>query len=283
MAGNSTEAWTNGSRVIRAILEFSATAVPSGNYSNAYAQFRLSRGDTAQTFCEDNDNTLTIDCSSGGRVVNWQGNYYVQNAAGWGGVIASASWQIPHDSNGHKSISLSATFHCPQGAGSYIPYNYSCTLSLNCDLDTIPRGSIIGTIFAFNFEDTFSVPVTKYSDSFTDDLTIKLGSATIKTITGYTNGTAINLTDDELLAAYNALGENMSASTTFETVTKSSGTQIGTSSGTATGTAAGTVHVKTGGDWKRAVPHVKAGGVWKKAIMLVKDTDWKRGINGKDE
>lgn len=186
--------------------------------------------------------------------------------------IYNATATVLNDTDGTFSETFS-TICKYDSTGSYANGTGSDTVAF----DTIPRASEIGTISNFNLEDTFSVPVDKKSVSFTDDLVIKQGDTAIKTITDYTNGASINLTDSELLAAYNAIDK--SASFTFQTTTKSGSATIGTDSAEATGTAAGTAYIRTGEMWKRALPYIKVNGVWKKSIANIKSGgSWKRGI-----
>lgn len=140
-----------------------------------------------------------------------------------------------------------------------------------------PAGSVLGTIADFNLEDGFSVPVTKYSSSFSDELSLSIGAINIKTIPNYTNGSSIKLTDAELLGAYTALGSGKSTEVSFALSTKSGSTTVGTDNGTATATAAGTAHIKVSGAWKRAVAWIKVSGVWKRAVCHVKAESWRRG------
>lgn len=136
--------------------------------------------------------------------------------------------------------------------------------------------SIIGTVQPFNLEDVFRVPLTKYVSSAIDTLTIKVGSTTIKTITGYTNNADIQLTNDEILTAYEALGSANTVTATLTLETKYNGSSLGSSSTTATATAAGTAQVtghgrgivwrNVGGTWHRAITHRNAAGVWKRGV-----------------
>ncbi|MEL7569437.1 MAG: hypothetical protein AAGU14_02640 [Eubacteriaceae bacterium] len=187
-------------------------------------------------------------------------------------TIYTGSTTVTHDTDGTFS-EIFSTICKYDSTGSYANGTGSGTVAF----DTIPRASEIGTISNFNLEDTFSVPIDKKSSSFTDDLVIKQGETVIKTITDYASGANINLTDAELLNAYNAIDKT--AAFTFETTTKSGSTTIGTDSAEATGIAAGTAYIKTGGSWKRALPYLKVNGVWEKAIANIKSGgSWKRGI-----
>lgn len=133
--------------------------------------------------------------------------------------------------------------------------------------------SIIGTVSPFNLEDVFRVPLTKYVSSATDTLTIKVGSTTIKTITGYTNNADIQFTPAELLVAYEALGTTNAATATLTLETSYNGSSLGTSSATATASAAGTATIvnhgsgvvwrNVNGVWHRAVAFTNVAGTWK--------------------
>ncbi len=210
---------------------------------------------------------ITIDGTS----YPFNANFNPSNTTTGSQLIRTQSKTVSHNSDGSKTVACSASY---DGIGSYTVYWSDSKV-----LATIPRGSVIGTISAFNVEDSFSVPVTKYSESFTDTLEIKLGETVIKTITPYTNNAAITLTDAEILAAYNAQGANVTSAFTFNTSTYSGATLIGTDEKTANGTDAGTGYIKISGTWKRALPYIKVSGAWKKAVMLIKNTTWKRGIN----
>ncbi len=142
-----------------------------------------------------------------------------------------------------------------------------------------PAASVITQADDFNFEDAFSVAVTKYVPSFTDTLNVYVGGAPVKTVENYTSHTPVTLNGDELLAAYaaTAAGQRI-ASVTFTTTTKSGETVIGMSAGAAVGTAAGTARINVSGAWKRGVAWLNAGGVWKRAVLHINDAGaWKRG------
>ena len=189
--------------------------------------------------------------------------------------LITKTFTIQHDAQGNATLSLRGDFSA-DAAGGVTGSNY---ITDSATLDNIPRGSVINSVSSFNLEDTFSVSITKYSSSFEDTLAIKYGGTTIRTITGYTSGMAINLSDSEILTAYNALGTNMSGTFTFNLTTKSGSTTIGTDSDTATGTAKGTMQINVNGVWKRAVPHINVGGTWKRCVAYFHDgIDWQRGI-----
>lgn len=189
--------------------------------------------------------------------------------------LITKTFTIQHDAQGNATLSLRGDFSVDD-AGGVTGSNY---ITDTATLDNIPRGSVITNIDSFNLEDTFSISVTKYSVTFEDTLVIKYGSTTIKTISDYEDEDAINLSDTEILAAYNAMGSNISGTFTFTTTTKSGSTTIGTDSDTAMGTAKGTMYLNDNGTWERAVPHLNVGGTWKRCIAYFHDgDDWQRGI-----
>jgi hypothetical protein len=176
---------------------------------------------------------------------------------------------ISHNADGTKSISLNMSYD------SEVSLGIGTITEAAIALPTIPRGSVIGTISDFNVEDGCSVPLTKYSESFTDTLVIKIGDTTIKTIEDYTNGAAIVFTESELIAIYAAI-EDIADTFTFQITTYSGVTEIGDDSSTATGTIIGNGHLKVGGMWKNAIYYLKVSGVWKKTLVYLKASEvWK--------
>ncbi len=176
---------------------------------------------------------------------------------------------IPNKTTGNLAIVITSTTN---------DVDFTSPLAKNYSVAVPAAASVIGTVDDFNFEDSFTVPVTKYDASFTDTLTIKIGDTLIKTVADHDTDTAVTLTDAEILAAYNAL-EASTATVTFTTTTKNGETTIGTSTKTATGTAAGTVRLNVGGTWKRCVVWVNVSGAWKRAVMHINVAGtWKRGV-----
>jgi hypothetical protein len=188
-------------------------------------------------------------------------------------TIVSGTATVEHDDDGSLKMAVSASTYMAKE--SYTPGDMS--LSGVMTLTTIPRGSKLGTISSFILEDSFSVPYTKYSSSFTDNLTIKIGSTTIATISNYTSNATINLTPAQILTAYGVM-TSQSQSFTFTLTTKSGTTTIGTNSKTATGSWNGTARLKTSSGWVRGRPWIKINGTWQPAIIFTKASSvWNRG------
>ena len=148
-------------------------------------------------------------------------------------TLASGSKNIYHDSDGTCtfSYSFSQEFAITYSGESVGTKSGSGTGTL----DTIPRKSVLGTISNFTIGNTINIPITKYYSGFTDTLTIKLGSTTIKTISSVTNGYDVSFTTAELNNIYSLLPSATKGTFTFTLTTKNGDTTIGTSSQTATG------------------------------------------------
>lgn len=148
-------------------------------------------------------------------------------------TLASGSKNIYHDSDGTCtfSYSFSQEFAITYSGESVGTKSGSGTGTL----DTIPRKSVLGTISNFTIGNAINIPITKYYSGFTDTLTIKLGSTTVKTISSVTNGYDVSFTTAELNNIYSLLPSATKGTFTFTLTTKSGSTTIGTSSKTATG------------------------------------------------
>lgn len=154
-------------------------------------------------------------------------------------TLASGSINIYHNSDGTKSFnySFSQEFAITYSGSSIGTKSGSGSGTLN----TIPRGSVLGTISAFTFGNAVNIPITKYSSSFTDTLVISVGGTTIKTISDIDNGYDVSFTTTELNNIYAKLPSATSGTVTFKLTTKSGSTTIGTSTKTAKGTIPSTV------------------------------------------
>ena len=176
------------------------------------------------------DYSVTVDGKT------WTGTNTVGLSGGATKTLASGSKNIYHSSDGTKSFSYSFSQEIAiTYSGTYIGTKSG---SGTGTLDTIPRGSVLGSISSFTFGNAINIPITKYSSSFYDVLTISVGGTTIKTINGITNGYDVSFTSAELNNIYAKLPSATKGTVTFKLTTKtsSSGSTIGTSTKTATGT-----------------------------------------------
>lgn len=147
-------------------------------------------------------------------------------------TLASGSKNIYHNADGTKSFSYSFSqeFEITY-SGSKIGTK---TGSGTGTLDTIPRGSKLGTVPNFTTGSSVTIPITKYSSSFTDNLVVKIGSTTIKTVNDISNGDSVSFTSAELTKIYSALPSATKGTVTWQLTTKNGSTTIGTSSKTST-------------------------------------------------
>lgn len=174
------------------------------------------------------DYSVTVDGKT------WSGTNTVGLTGGSTKTLASGTKNITHTSNGTKTFEYSFSQEIAiTYSGSYIGTKSG---SGSGTLDTIPRGSILGSISSFTFGNAINIPITKYSSSFTDTLTISVGGTTIKTISDIDNGYDVSFTSAELNNIYAKLPSATKGTVTFKLTTKSGSTTIGTSTKTATGT-----------------------------------------------
>ena len=176
------------------------------------------------------DYSVTVDGKT------WSGTNTVGLSGGSTKTLASGSKNISHTSDGTKTFnySFSQEFAITYSGSSVGTKSGSGSGTL----DTIPRGSVLGTISSFTFGNAINIPITKYSSSFYDVLTISVGGTTIKTVNGITNGYDVSFTSTELTNIYAKLPSATKGTVTFKLTTKtsSSGSTVGTSTKTATGT-----------------------------------------------
>lgn len=149
-------------------------------------------------------------------------------------TLASGTTTIAHNSDGTKTFnySFSQEFAITY-SGTYIA---SKSGSGTGTLNTIPRGSTLGTISNFTLGNAITIPITKHSSSFTDSLTISLNGKSIKTVSNISNGASVSFTTSELETIYSSLPSSTTGTFTFKLTTKSGSTTIGTSSKSAVGT-----------------------------------------------
>lgn len=149
-------------------------------------------------------------------------------------TLASGSKNIYHNSDGTKTFnfSFSQEFNITYSGVSIGTITGSGTGTL----DTIPRASVLGSISNFTIGNAITIPITKYSSSFSDTLNIYVGDTWIKRVEGLTNNQSISFTAAELNNIYAAMANVTSATFRFVNSTYSGANVIGTSTKTATGT-----------------------------------------------
>ena len=143
---------------------------------------------------------------------------------------------IPHQTDGTKTINISFNVKDNTGA-SYTCGNASKSGTLT--LTNIPRGSVLGDIDDFDLLDSqgnptiISLNITKYIDTFYDELNIKIDNTLIKTYNNIKNNDNITFTTEELNQIYNLSKNSNNVPLSFILTTyadSSKETQIGNSS-----------------------------------------------------
>lgn len=149
-------------------------------------------------------------------------------------TLASGSKNIYHNADGTRTFNFSFNQEIAiTYSGTYIG---TISGSGSGTLDTIPRGSVLGTISNFTIGNAITIPITKYSTSFSDTLNIYVGNTWIKRVEGLTNNQSVSFTTAEINTIYNAMANVTSATFTFTNTTYGGANVIGTSTKTATGT-----------------------------------------------
>ena len=182
----------------------------SGNYSNVYVKFVAK---TTNSTHNDNNKSGYINVN-GSRYTTFTHKLPAKSTTTlWSGTIT-----VSHNSNGAGSVSVSGGYEANVGGYSTITASNSLTLP------TIPRVSDLSVNKSSVPADgttTVTATATKKSSSFTDTITVSLGSYS-KTVT---SGTAFTIPKDWI----NAIS-GTSATATVTVTTKSGSTTIGSKS-----------------------------------------------------
>ena len=229
----------------KSIVYVKLTRYVTGDYSNV------------QYSCYAKEAKLGGDLS-----LSYSNGDYASFSAGNEYTIFEKDFTVYHADDGSKSLRLNA----------YYDDSYISPLSIGdvyCELPTIARKSEIGTV-AFTdgaIERGFSVSFVSAASSFVHCLELAASDEVIATRDGYTSGSDVALTADELLALYRKNTKDV----TVRLITKNNGTDIGSAEKTETLAEIGNTYIKADGAWKRGVVHVgnnpgvmmiRHGGEW---------------------
>lgn len=139
---------------------------------------------------------------------------------------------ISHNSDGTKSVSFNAVFNINvTWSGSSLS---SLSVSGTASLNTIPRGSVLNSFtmngsLSANTSSAISLSITRYSSSFTHDITLKIGSYTVKTWTGQGTPTSLSIAGTEVNTLLTKIPNSTTATMTLIVQTKSGSSNIGSS------------------------------------------------------
>ena len=171
---------------------------------------------SATIYVRRNDGYTTTGNFTGN--VNIAGNVfgfdtYAGVNTGWV-AVGSGSVQVGHNNNGAKTIYIGGTIVGPTETSWE---GKSTSGGQNVGLDTIQRMSSVNSFDGLpdaqdrtnNVEGNFKVELTRYNDSFTDDLVIQYldrtntgDFVTLKTISNYESGDTFSFTNTELQTLY---------------------------------------------------------------------------------
>lgn len=125
-------------------------------------------------------------------------------------TIQTAEFWVQHQDNGEGSAYVSASLNTTYG---------SVSLSGTLNLTTIPRASKLGDIASFDVESEIPLSITKYIETWQDDLEISINETVITAKENVINGDVIKFSEDELNVIYDIMKETNSIEFKFTSST----------------------------------------------------------------
>lgn len=216
MALSGTFYGTTTNERVQPKIVWSATQSIAGNYSTVTATLYYSRTNTGYETYGSAAFTLSIngDTAEASKTISITYNSNTE--------AISHMVQVAHESNGSKSIVISATGRI--NASSVITTTISSTITL----DTIPRASSL-TASNGTLGTAQTLTITRADSSFKHKITYACGSASgyaAGSSSAFTTATSVSWTPPLTLASQNTTGTSVSITFTLYTYT-SGGTQIG--------------------------------------------------------
>ena len=260
MASNSVTTSKNNYTLTLSVVENSTSV--ADNTSNITATLTLKANGP---YIKQNRmwGNITVD---GAWVAGYDDSYDLPSS--YGSVpLKTYSGDVAHNADGAKTITVTATLDTTDGA---LPNPGSATVSVDLTLSTIPRKSEIASVTFTDdaIERGFSISFTPASTSFTHRVEVIADGEMVASRDGYSAGSVISFTADELLALYRKNVKTV----TVRLITKTNGSNIGTDDESKTLSAVGNAHIKVGGEWKRGVIYVgSAPGV----VMIKQNGEWR--------
>ena len=171
----------------------------------------------------------------GTNIATLQVKTYNSNEKGWSYSGTTGWYTVSNKTSGSTSFYAQLIDTGGYAQNKWQEYDTSATFSLTVD----PAKSVLGGISNFTIGNAIPISITKYSSSFRDDMVIKYGSTTVKTISGITNGSSVSFTTAELNTIYSLMSTVNSGTFSFTITTYNGSTSVGTSSQSATGSITG--------------------------------------------
>ena len=171
-------------------IDWSSTKDEKNNVSSVTAKLYARRTNSYTTTGKAWNGYVTID-NSKSSFSSLSSTTAVTNS--WV-LMKTYTKQVTHNTDGTKAITIAGSITGPSGTSLE---DKTSSGSATVTLDPIARGSVLGEIEDFNIDDVIKIPITKYVDTFTDNLVISHGETTIKTINGITNNAEVSFTAEE--------------------------------------------------------------------------------------
>ena len=168
---------------------------------------------------------------NGTNVATLQVKTYNSNEKGWTYSGTTDWYTVSNKTSGSTSFYAELVDTGGYAQANWNKYDTSATFNLTVD----PAKSVLGSISNFTIGNAIPITITKYSSSFRDDMVIKYGSTTVKTISGITNGSSVSFTSAELNTIYSLMSTVNSGTFSFSITTYNGSTSVGSSSQSATG------------------------------------------------
>jgi|LSQX01.1.fsa_nt_gb hypothetical protein len=204
------------------VLEWSATQSIANNTSTITANLYLeSLGGYIISGSVNKTAHITIDGTTYTKT-----DCNINLSVGQKKLLFTANRTISHNPDGTKTFTLKGD--CQINAtlgGVYVGTVYLPQKSFT--LNTIPRASSISSFPNFTIGENFTVTISRASSSFTHDLTLKVGTATIKTVTGVATSYTFSLSQAEQDIIYAATPNSTKATVTLFCQTKSGSSNVG--------------------------------------------------------
>lgn len=172
---------------------------------------------------------------NGTNIATIQVKTYNNNETGWTYSGTTGWYTVSNKTSGTTSFYVELVDTGGYAQANWNKYDTSATFNLTVD----PAKSVLGSVANFTIGNAIPMTITKYSSSFVDNLVIKYGSTTVKTVNGITNGTSVSFTTSELNTIYSLMSTVNSGAFSFEITTYNGSTSVGSSSQTATGSITG--------------------------------------------
>ena len=169
---------------------------------------------------------------NGSNVATIQVKPYNESESGWNKSGTTGWYTVSGKTSGTVPFYAQLQNYSVSG---WVTDDTSATYNLYVD----PARSDLGAISNFTIGNALTIPITKYSNSFVDNLEIKYGNTSIKTVADITNGSSVSFTTAELNTIYSLMSTVNSGTFSFVLTTYDGSTSVGSSTQTATGSITG--------------------------------------------